>query len=149
MYNIEETYTILNRICKENDEIYHRYASTIGLSDSALWILYAIYDSDNAFSQNELCGLWCYSKQTVNSTVKQLEKNGLLFLERICGTRTSKAVKLTDEGKAFCSKYIVPIIEAEKMALKSMTAEQRETYVLLRKKEHDILEKEFKKINIE
>ncbi len=146
MNNIKETHVILNRLCKENDELYHSYAAAIGLSDSALWILYAICDSDEVFTQNSLCGLWCYSKQTVNSTVKQLEKNGLLTLEHICGTRTHKALRLTDRGMDFCRKYIVPLIGAEEKAIAFMTDEEREKFVALRKREHEILKEEIEKI---
>lgn len=146
MKNAKEIHALLNRLCKATDELYHNYATNIGLSDSALWIFYAICESDGSLTQNELCSLWCYSKQTVNSTVKSLCDKGLLFLEHIGGTRTHKAIKLTDEGQQFCEKYILPLINAEQDVYSTMTDKQIEEYVSVKKNEYKLLKDKFAEI---
>lgn len=146
MKNIKEIHAVLNRLCKATDELYHNYAAGIGLSDSALWIFYAICESDGSLTQNELCTLWCYSKQTVNSTVKSLCDKGLLFLEHIDGTRTHKAIRLTNEGRQFCDKYILPLIKAEQDVYSTMTDRQIEEYVSVKEKEYSLLKDKFSEI---
>ncbi len=148
MKNAKEIHALLNRLCKATDELYHNYATNIGLSDSALWIFYAICESDGSLTQNELCSLWCYSKQTVNSTVKSLCDKGLLFLEHIDGTRTHKAIKLTDEGQQFCEKYILPLIKAEQDVYSTMTDKQIEEYVSVKENEYKLLKDKFAEIGV-
>lgn len=146
MSGIRELHIKLNKLCKANDELYHNYAVGIGLSDSALWTLYAIYEAENALTQNELCANWCYSKQTVNSTVKALENKGFVMLEHVEGTRVHKAIKLTDKGEDFCVRHIAPLIAAEEKALGYLSEEQRTAYYCLQEKEYELLKKELSEI---
>lgn len=146
MKNVKEIHAVLNRLCKATDELYHNYAVGIGLPDSALWIFYAICESDGSLTQNELCSLWCYSKQTVNSTVKSLCEKGLVFLEHIEGTRTHKAIRLTEKGTQFCDKYILPLIKAEQDVYSMMTDDQIEEYVSIKEKEYTLLKDKFEAI---
>ena len=63
-----------NQLYKTLDDIYHKYAKSRGLSDSALWLLYSLRSSSSAHTQSELCSAWHYPPQTVNSVLKNLEK---------------------------------------------------------------------------
>ena len=74
---VSEQIETLNQHLKETDAIYHSAAVRFGLSDSAFWILYAIADSQRTYTQNELCGAWSYSKQTVNSAIQSLIRQGV------------------------------------------------------------------------
>lgn len=47
-----------NRLYRELDEIYHIYAKEHGLSDSALWILYSLVESNTRMTQKDMCRLW-------------------------------------------------------------------------------------------
>lgn len=67
---------VFNQIYKEMDETYHLYAKQHGLSDANLWLLYSLYESE-ALTQKEICSVWHYSPQTINSALKNLEKQGL------------------------------------------------------------------------
>lgn len=66
---------VFNQIYKEMDETYHLYAKQHGLSDANLWLLYSLYESE-ALTQKEICSVWHYSPQTINSALKNLEKKG-------------------------------------------------------------------------
>ena len=61
---IEKQLTILNQLYKEQDNIYRELAAHFDLSDASFWVLYAICESDQIYSQHDLCNAWFYSKQT-------------------------------------------------------------------------------------
>ena len=98
----------LNQFCKRMNEQYHAYAVHCGLSDPALWVLYSLWEADTILTQNDICSLWMYPKQTINFTISGLVKKGLVQLEQRPGARSGKAVRLTAAGEAFCHKAINP-----------------------------------------
>ena len=62
------------------------------------------------------------------------------------GTRTHKAIKLTDEGQQFCEKYILPLINAEQDVYSTMTDKQIEEYVSVKENEYKLLKDKFAEI---
>ncbi len=83
MRQLMRTFVIaLNNI----DEIYCSDTLQIGVKDSMLWLLYALDDGE-AHSQRELCEKWAFPKTTLNTTIKQAEKDGYLTLAPIPGKR--------------------------------------------------------------
>lgn len=87
-----------NRICKENNEIYHGVTRALGLTDCAFWILYTLRESEGEYTQRDLCAVLCEPKQTVNSALKKLEQEGFLELRPMSDKR-SKRVHLTVRGR--------------------------------------------------
>ena len=81
--HITDQLAAFNRLYKEMDEIYHIYAKKQGVSDAALWLMYSLYERDAGYTQRELCSAWHYPPQTVNSSLKNLEKQGLIALSLI------------------------------------------------------------------
>ena len=69
-----------NRLHKRMDAVYHAYAKQTGLSDAAFWLLYSLYERGAPGTQKDLCNLWFFSPQTINSALKALEQKGLLTL---------------------------------------------------------------------
>lgn len=141
---IEEQMAMQNRLYKEQDDLYHSFALAFGLSDSAFWVLYALCESDQTYTQNELCAVWFYSKQTVNSAINLLVKDGYVVLKPIEGTRNRKAVLLTEAGKAFCKKTILPLLDAERRAFARFTNEERTAYLSLWERQLKLLREEAK-----
>lgn len=88
-----------NRICKENNEIYHGVTRALGLTDCAFWILYTLRESEGEYTQRDLCAVLCEPKQTVNSALKKLEQEGLLELRPMSDKR-SKRVAPDGNGAA-------------------------------------------------
>lgn len=131
---VSEQIEALNQHLKETDAIYHSAAVRFGLSDSAFWILYAIADSRRTYTQNELCGAWSYSKQTVNSAIQSLIRQGYVRLEAVSGTRNSKTVRLTEAGRAFSEKTVQRLWEADQKAFGRLSAQERETFLKLSEK---------------
>ena len=132
----------LNQFYKRMNEQYHAYAVHCGLSDPALWVLYSLWESETPLTQNDLCALWMYPKQTINFTISGLLKKGYVTLEQRPGPRNSKAVRLTAEGNKLCKKAIAPLMEAEERALSQLTEPARRLLVGLSEKQCICFERE-------
>lgn len=117
-----------NQLLKACDTVYHNAAAAAGLSDCAFWILYAVQDADHVCTQSEICDDSSLPRQTVNSALKKLEKDGYLTLQRIGGS-VSKAIHLTEAGKALVHKHLLPVIEAEQRACATFTDEEKQQFL--------------------
>lgn len=113
---------------KELNRIYHNYAKACGLSDTAFLVLYSLCtlpDDRTSYTQSEFCADWFYSKQTVNSAMKKLERAGLIQLEPVEGQRKNKQIQLTDAGSSLAEIMITPLIWAEDHAFLDMDEQVR------------------------
>ena len=118
----------LNQFCKRMNEQYHAYAVHCGLSDPALWVLYSLWEADTILTQNDICSLWMYPKQTINFTISGLVKKGLVQLEQRPGARSGKA--------------ITPLLMAEERSLLQLADFDRRTLVALSEKQCIFFERE-------
>lgn len=132
-----------DRIMKRQDDLYHDYASKFGLSDISFWILYVLCESDKVYTQNQIADLWHFPRQSINSAVSSLAKQGYISLEKL-SAGNSKAIKLTEDGRDFCGRVIDPVFELEERAALKMTDEERKMFVKLSERLCDLLEEEFK-----
>ena len=114
---------------KEQDSIYHNVAVKYGLSDTALWVLYNIYGAKDVITQQELCRQCFFAKQTVNTAITSLIKNGYVGLESISGTRNHKKIILTEKGVSLAESTIKPLVEAEKNAYAVLNSEEIKRYL--------------------
>ena len=98
-------------MCRDVDEVYHHIALQIGLSDSALMILCYIAEFGDGCLQKEIAEYYFINKKTINTSIKNLQANGYIFLQK--GKGRDMHVCLTDSGKEFVQKHIVPVFEFE------------------------------------
>lgn len=118
----------LNYLISETNAAYHEAAMKLGLSDSAMMILYTICNSGgDCCLLSDICKLSGASKQTINSALRKLEAEGVLYLVMI--NRRKKKVCLTERGKDMVQKKVVPLIEIENSILSSWTQEEQEQYL--------------------
>lgn len=103
------------KLLKELDYFIHLEASSLGLSDSAYTILYAIGSREEGCSQKEIADVCFLSKQTINSAVKALSKKGLIELKKGKG-----GITLKREGKEYYEKNIAPFVQLEEKVLELM-----------------------------
>ena len=119
-----------NYLMGEIDAAYHEAALNLGLSDSAMRILYVLCGCGSFLcSLRKVCLCSGLSKQTVNSALRKLEGEGLAFLEPI-GTK-GKDVCLTDAGQALAEGTVARLIAVEDAILGSWPAEDVEKYLSL------------------
>lgn len=109
----EEMRVAFNQLYKQMDELYHAYAKACGVP------LYSLYEG-GAYTQHELCQAWHYPPQTVNSALKNMERQGLVALRAVPGNRKSKLVALTAKGQQAMRRLVGPAVRAEQNALQRM-----------------------------
>lgn len=118
-----------NRIYKEADDLYHDLALRLGLSDSALDILYTICLMGDGCLQRDVCSL-CYTrKQTVNSAIRKLEREGILTLTK--GRGRDMHIVLTALGRQLVEEKIRPVLEIEEQVFAQMSPQEREQLLAL------------------
>ena len=124
--------TTINRMYKEEDDIYRRVARHSGLSDAAFWILYAMEMAQGPATQTEIGSTLVLSKQTINSAIRKLEAENIVYLAPDGGK--NKTVCLTDKGKELAGRTALRILEAENAIFASWPAKDLEKYLALTEK---------------
>ena len=92
-------------------------------------ILYTICDYGESCPLQEICQRSGISKQTINSALRKLETEGIVYLES-AGAR-EKNVCLTGKGKDLAKATAIRVIEAENGILASWPKEDVEKYLEL------------------
>lgn len=111
------------------DQVYHEAALKLGLSDSAMAVLYTICGEGRPCPLSLICRLAGMSKQTANSALRKLESDGVIRLEAVDGKQKSAA--LTDKGRALAEDTVARIIAAENRIFESWTEHERTEYIRL------------------
>lgn len=135
----------VEQIQKEQDAIYHSAAARLGISDTVMWILYNVYEAKEAYTQQELCKKCFWPKQTVNTAVKNLSKNGYMSLELIPGTRNQKKLVLTPKGIELAEHTTKYVKEAELRAYGKLSEEELTALLTVNKKLTSYLKEELNK----
>lgn len=118
-----------NYLFGETEAVYHEASLKLGLSDSAMKVLYVLCDNGESCLLQTICRYSGLSKQTVNSAIRKLENEGILYLEK--AGKKAKNVCLTDSGKRFVQKTALRIIEMENSIFSSWSKEDVATYLKL------------------
>ncbi len=121
-----------NRLYKELDDLYHDIALYAGLSDSACSILYAVCTIGDGCLQRDICREVFISKQTINSSVRNLEKNDILYLKKDRGR--DRQIFLTEKGRRLVEEKIRPVIELENDSFLGMDPCERAEFIRLSEK---------------
>ncbi len=137
-----------NGLVKENDELYHGIAKTLGLSDCAFWILYFLWESPEPVTQTQVCDGLCQPKQTVNSALKKLESDG--YLELYQGEdRRKKRLRLTEQGKLLAGQTVDRVMALERKAMEELPEEELDEFIRLYRKYTDILKVQMERFQME
>lgn len=98
MFNLLLLSNVSNHLQCEMSVVYHEMSLSVGQSDSVIQILYTICDSGGeSCLLHDICNLTGLPKQTINSAIRKLEQEHILYLEST-GSR-NKRVILTEKGK--------------------------------------------------
>lgn len=118
-----------NYLVSEIEAAYHESSFKLGVSGSVLRILYTICDEGEKCPLSDITRKTGLSKQTVNSAVHKLEKDGIVFLEAADGK--SKNVCLTEKGVSFSQKSVAKIMDIENDIFASWNSADVEKYLEL------------------
>ena len=118
-----------NNLIGEMDGVYHEASLKLGLSDSAMRVLYAVCNAGDRCPLRTVCCQSALSKQTVNSAIRKLEEEGVVYLEPAGGR--SKDVCLTELGRETVRRKVLPLMKIENEIYASWTREELQSYLEL------------------
>lgn len=122
----------INYLTNEIYMLYHKVAVSCGLSDSALEILYTLCDEGDRCPQKIIYQKTGSRRSTINSSIRRLEKEGVLYLEAKDGRST--LVCLTEKGRKLVDEKALPLLKTEDEIFSEWTEEEREMYLYLTEK---------------
>lgn len=135
-----------NRAHKRMNVLYHNYAKAVGISDAAFWLMYSLYEKGGPCTQTELCQIWFFTPQTINSALKSLEKQGLITLDFVPNSRKNKQFFFTEDGKQLVKEKIIPLVQAEEQSFLRLDEQERNALLTITQKHIGILEEEINRI---
>lgn len=110
-YSFSNNMKRCNHIQGEIEAAYHDAALKFGLADSTQFILYTIcYLGDNC-PLSEVVRMTGISKQTVNSAIRNMEKNDLISLT--AATSKTKNIILTAKGRELAERTVIRLMKTE------------------------------------
>lgn len=118
----------VNVLLMETDGAYHDIALRMGISDSVMYILYTVCCCGSSCLLSDITA-GGMSKQTVNSALRKLEAEGIVYLESFGGKK--KRVCLTEKGEEFADRTVRRIIRMESSIFDGWPEEDRLKYIEL------------------
>lgn len=118
--NSREFFYSFGKLLYNIDSYYSLYAKKYDVKENELWILYALNDGSE-HSQIEISQNWDIPKTTINTIVKQFEKDGYIELVQITGEKREMHIKLTSKGKEYADGLLVDLYNLEKKLYNSFT----------------------------
>lgn len=123
---IEKRYQEFISASKEVDDLYHMLALKFSLSDSAMWILCTMREANRELTQSEIAQEMSMSRQTINSAIKNLEKQGYLQLVPVPGDRRNKTLSFTEKGEAFVENTVDRMLDLEHQVFAKLEVKEQE-----------------------
>lgn len=118
-----------NHLLSETESAYHEAATRLGLPDSSMIVLYALCNAGTSCPLRDICRNAGVSKQTINSALRRLQADGIIYLENADGK--NKTVCLTEEGQKLAGRTAAKIIAIENDIFASWTKEDVKQYLTL------------------
>lgn len=145
--NIKEKWNKIVSINKEIDDLYHKIADFYHFSDSAFWVLYSLYIENGNLTQKEICDNWAYSKQTINSAIKNLLEHAYIEMDKDKLSNHSKKIRLTKLGARICDKTIANVIKAEEESFSKVKEKDLDIVINILNSSYIAFKSKIEKIN--
>ena len=133
-----------NHMVTDIQASYHEAAWRLGLSDSAMLILYTVSHNGEKCLLNDITSSSGISKQTMNSALRKLEAEDIVYLESTGGRK--KMVYLTAKGKEVAQNTVYKVLEIENEIFDSWTGQERTVYLELTHKYLTTLKRKVKEL---
>lgn len=117
-FEVSDKVKRLNGMLCEMDSIYQTLLSAKNISDGEFVVLNAILSLGEGCLQKDIAENSYMSKKTINSTIKKLEKEGLIRLK--AGKYPNMHIYLTKHGLDHIKNNVLPIVNVEDRVLDSM-----------------------------
>lgn len=133
-----------NHMITDIQAAYHEAAWRLGLSDSAMLILYTVSHNGGKCLLNDITSSSGISKQTMNSALRKLEAEDIVCLESTGGRK--KMARLTAKGKEVAQNTVYKVLEIENEIFDSWTGQERTVYLELTHKYLTTLKRKVKEL---
>ncbi len=144
MEKFSENLQQFNYLQNEIMELYHEASVRLGVSDSVMCILYMLYENGEYCLQSKIYKQSGISRQTINSAIKKMEKDGIVYLKQ--GTGRNTVVHLTEVGKQFAVEKVAPIYQIETEIYNEWTTKELLMYLELTKRYRDQFKEKIKEL---
>ena len=114
-----------NFLISQIDVVYHEVALKLGITDSAMLILYALCSNNGECMLGDIIS--GASKQTINSALRKLEVDEIIYLKTFSGRK--KRVYLTEKGKVLVKDTVLRVIKIENDIFSLWSDEERGIYI--------------------
>lgn len=105
-----------------------------GNSDTAFWILYVLHGSEEQMTQTDICNSLYQPRQSTNTALKKLEEDGIIKKTPVPGNQKSKYIVLTQKGRTFVERIVVPMKQVEQDTLALFSDEEIKIHLSILKK---------------
>ena len=130
----------INHLISELEQIYHQYALKYKISDSVFIILYTLSVEGGECALSDIVLLSGLPKQTVNSAIRKMEEEEIIFLSE--NGKRRKNVVLTEKGREKAENSVVKLIEIENGIFSRWGEEKTERYIKETEEYNDLMRKE-------
>lgn len=117
----------INFLLTEITSLYHDAAVKAGLSDTVLEILYTLCEMGSPCPQKTVYQSTGYSRSTVNSAIRKLEKAGVLYLTP--DDRRSTLIWLTEKGQTLMEATARPLMDLENAIIARWSDEEQQFFL--------------------
>ena len=135
----------INHLHSEISNVFHDMSAQLGISDSVSIILYTICNFGDSCMLGDIVSMTGIPKQTINSALRKLEKEGILRIETV--EKRRKRACLTESGKQLADRTAGRMIRIEEEIFSSWTEEERRLYSGLTRKYLDQLKEKAKELH--
>ena len=94
--------------------------------------MYALNDG-NSHTQIEISNDWELPKTTVNTVIKEIQKNGYVDLIPIKGKRREMSIVLTENGKKYADRVLADLYKKEAEVYKDLSSDEYAIVAVLEK----------------
>ena len=123
-HTAQEALKLVIQQINELTKIYHNAVSSHHISENEFWIWYILILTDGEHSQQSICDAWSLTKQTINTIIGNMVRDGYAILVPIPGTKNRKSIHLTEQGRQHGEQIVLPIAYAEQRALGRIRAKE-------------------------
>jgi DNA-binding MarR family transcriptional regulator len=107
------------------NNIYDRWAKMHGLTVNTLFVYYTIHENEGVCTQQVISERLQLPKQTVNSILKIIQKNGYIQMTADKNDKRNKLICFTPYGKHYTEKLMGALYNFEENAFIGMDYQQR------------------------
>lgn len=141
-YFVNTQWKHFNLLLSEIDTAYHEVAHKLGLSDSTMLILYTLGCCNGKCLLSDITS--GASKQTINSALRKLEADNIVYLEVFEGRK--KKVCLTHKGEQLVNDTVLRLIEIENEIFGLWSDEEKNIYLELTQRYLTIFKEKIKEL---